>query len=1006
MVENSHSPNAGTSRRRLLQAGSAAGLFSILGPVSDSTAVDVPAQYEDRTQANVNDFGATGDGHTDDTAAFAAAIDSLPGGGGVLIPNGTYAVQQIRLKRRIVLQGQGWRSTLLQMPDVSGALIVLDDVNVEFTRVSSLMLNGNKAQQSQPNAGIGYLNDGGVFSFYDSNHIVDNVLILNTKGHGLRLSLACREAKVSNVYVLGPDASGFSIGSTDCTFTTCTVGGAGLSGWDLLGPNNKFVSCKGFGNGRLSDSTNDSGFLIRQSRQNLANCEAQDNGGHGFWLQGVVDVTMATCIADSNGSHGVNTSGFSIFNSTMVSVLGFQSLNRTGKATQRLGLEIAGTASSIIATGTCHDNLVGDFAGSLRYNNIYLNSQARRFGLTAPPTTGTATVGEVVVNSAVAAGTTTGWICTVAGTPGTWVALAKTDGPPETQLPPASGLDDTIVLNAALTAAAGKVIVGRTGSAYLISAPLVLDSNTTLDMTGCTVTLRSGANCNMVQNRAVATVQRTVSDGVSTSPDVLSSGTAAFTAADVGRTVVVQNADTAGNSLSARIVQVLSGSTVRVSDVLAGKFTGCTVNIYDRDSNIAIYGGLWDRGANVGTGRDAHTVVTRRCDRLNVGGVAFRSMAGRHAVNLGDVRGAQISDLTFDQASDGIHVHGPASTLRISNCSGALRGDVVSLATADPAPFNDVQGVVLDVKIDGIDASTPTGTLVKLAGSAVFPLSAITVNRLSGTAKRGVWVAEIGSTGRSILDGLRVETVSVHLANATGAAAVDLSTGGGTKAVVRGVVFDGAALCFGLLIGSWARVEVSDLSVVAPAGVPVVLIRTVGAVRELRASALKVVFGETMAGAVLDVLTGSALTHVLIDDVQQTSGRCLLSIGGTVATITIRDANVTRPARLANIGTSTELTLAGLTLDSPAQAAVYVSGTAQLLLRGSNIQRVSDWAGLQRQAAQVVRCTNPDLPVDVSLLARAPGDQALNINAALPCGTGRVMTDGAAWRNVFSGNKY
>ena len=42
--------------------------------------------------ANVMDFGAVGDGVTDDTAAIQACFDSLAGGEYVVFPEGTYSV--------------------------------------------------------------------------------------------------------------------------------------------------------------------------------------------------------------------------------------------------------------------------------------------------------------------------------------------------------------------------------------------------------------------------------------------------------------------------------------------------------------------------------------------------------------------------------------------------------------------------------------------------------------------------------------------------------------------------------------------------------------------------------------------------------------------------------------------------------------------------------------------------------------------------------------------------
>jgi hypothetical protein len=47
------------------------------------------------------------------------------------------------------------------------------------------------------------------------------------------------------------------------------------------------------------------------------------------------------------------------------------------------------------------------------------------FNGTAAPTTGTWKQGDIVVNTTPSAGGTPGWVCTTAGTPGTWKAMAN-----------------------------------------------------------------------------------------------------------------------------------------------------------------------------------------------------------------------------------------------------------------------------------------------------------------------------------------------------------------------------------------------------------------------------------------------------------------------------------------------------------------------------------------------------------------------------------------------------
>ena len=63
---------------------------------------------------NVKDFGAVGDGRTDDTEAFKAAIDSanINDSTTIFVPDGSYLVSKIVLKQGITLMGNGMNSKL------------------------------------------------------------------------------------------------------------------------------------------------------------------------------------------------------------------------------------------------------------------------------------------------------------------------------------------------------------------------------------------------------------------------------------------------------------------------------------------------------------------------------------------------------------------------------------------------------------------------------------------------------------------------------------------------------------------------------------------------------------------------------------------------------------------------------------------------------------------------------------------------------------------------------
>ncbi|HOM02738.1 MAG TPA: glycosyl hydrolase family 28-related protein [Acetivibrio sp.] len=76
--------------------------------------------------ANVTDFGAKGDGLTDDSNAFIKAIESVKDGGAVLIPSGKYLIKsKITLDKPVVLRGEGPGKTILLIDHSSDAFEVI-----------------------------------------------------------------------------------------------------------------------------------------------------------------------------------------------------------------------------------------------------------------------------------------------------------------------------------------------------------------------------------------------------------------------------------------------------------------------------------------------------------------------------------------------------------------------------------------------------------------------------------------------------------------------------------------------------------------------------------------------------------------------------------------------------------------------------------------------------------------------------------------------------------------
>ncbi|MBM7125055.1 right-handed parallel beta-helix repeat-containing protein [Dyella flava] len=89
------------------------------------------------TTLNVQNFGAIGNGSTDDTAAFNAAINALPSGGGtIVVPNGTYMINgltgiSMKSNTRLSLQGNASINEIANSSERSSILKIYNVNNVE-----------------------------------------------------------------------------------------------------------------------------------------------------------------------------------------------------------------------------------------------------------------------------------------------------------------------------------------------------------------------------------------------------------------------------------------------------------------------------------------------------------------------------------------------------------------------------------------------------------------------------------------------------------------------------------------------------------------------------------------------------------------------------------------------------------------------------------------------------------------------------------------------------------
>jgi hypothetical protein len=185
------------------------------------------------TVVSVKDFGAVGDGVTDDTAAIQAAIDAVyaAGGGHINFPSGTFLTNNITLKAGVQLEGKGAYATTIKLKNNANADIITVEnayslfgttaTGINGWGIHNLTLDGNDTNQSP--ASLDACNG---ITCYSAKYMIRNVIIKNVKGHGIRSEW---------------QQYGEITGGMESSVENTTIDTVGRHGWWAKGPHDHHV---------------------------------------------------------------------------------------------------------------------------------------------------------------------------------------------------------------------------------------------------------------------------------------------------------------------------------------------------------------------------------------------------------------------------------------------------------------------------------------------------------------------------------------------------------------------------------------------------------------------------------------------------------------------------------------------------------------------------------------------------------------------------------------------
>lgn len=348
---------------------------SLIGYTQTGTGA-VATTVEDalRRTVNAEDFGAIGDGTTDNTTAIQAAIDAVftAGGGTVFFPAGNFVSGPLTLKYRVSLSGisptpftemQGtWTGTKLKLKAASTApLITTDKVNgpvrnnspigvgsqrYQNSYIQNMQLDGNLSNQTSPDADI-------IQAFQVWNFTIQNCALVSSRGFGLR-ALDCNVLSVINCgFVFAPV---YLESLADSLFSGNQMGGGNLYAWPVIWmPDATSTAWQNlFQDNLIFNNSNNTTSQSFTYTVDTATDVLTTSGTHGW-------VTGTPIIVETSGTVPAGLSLSKVYYVTVVS-------STTVKLSLNRALVAAGTFVDITTAGTGTQTIqMGGNAG------IYLN---------------------------------------------------------------------------------------------------------------------------------------------------------------------------------------------------------------------------------------------------------------------------------------------------------------------------------------------------------------------------------------------------------------------------------------------------------------------------------------------------------------------------------------------------------------------------------------------------------------------------------------------------------
>lgn len=289
---------------------SVAAMASAAAPGLAAAQAPSPRRQPGTHPLNVRQFGAAGDGVTDDSPAIQAALDAAGAGGEVYFPDGQYMMTKVTVSStaNVTISGESWNAELIRATsNTTGLITVLGAGSL----VTVLTMNGNGGAGSGENAELG---------------------------------LSATMCQAERVQVLNSAEVGIAVSADHCTVRNCAI--VGLAN----------AAIQSYGIWAINSNT---GVMIRDNYITGTGIDGIGISGNGFQVIGNYIVNCHAYTGEGGGQLATYNNAGKTKNGLIMG-----NTISTGNASLSSGMELNGSDTTVIGNNVNNQKFLGIVAES------------------------------------------------------------------------------------------------------------------------------------------------------------------------------------------------------------------------------------------------------------------------------------------------------------------------------------------------------------------------------------------------------------------------------------------------------------------------------------------------------------------------------------------------------------------------------------------------------------------------------------------------------------------